>query len=60
MYDIVLKHGNDAHQTTGYSGLYGTSPRDLQKLAAVLWGNGAQFEVSAPLIGMYHRDIARS
>ena len=59
-YAITLKCGDDTFETEGQTGACGTSPRDLQHLAAIVWGAGAEFEVHAPSVGLFLRDVARA
>ena len=56
MYKIILKNKENVFETTGYTGL--TCERDLQKLAADIWGEGIDFTISAPSIGLSAKSIS--
>ena len=58
MYKITLKCGDHVIETEGCAGF--TSPRDLQQLAAAVFGEGAKYTVNAPSIGLYGKDTARA
>jgi hypothetical protein len=58
MYNITLSHAvKRPFETFGFSGV--TCERDLQKLAASVFGEGEQFTISAPQIGLYQNSVSR-